>query len=63
VAELIEKHFGVRYHPGHVWHLLRGMGWSSQKPERRARERNEEAIRRWRQEDWPRIRKSPPQAL
>jgi len=60
VAELIEKHFGVRYHPGHVWRVLRGMGWSCQKPERRARERDEEAIGRWRRQDWPRIKKSPP---
>jgi len=63
VAELIEKHFGVRYHPGHVWHLLRGMGWSCQKPERRARERNEAAIRCGRQRECRRIKKSPPQAL
>jgi len=59
VAEVIEREFGVKYHPGHVWYILRDMGWSCQKPERRARERDEEAIRRWRQEDWPRIKKSP----
>ena len=59
VAEVIESRFGVKYHPGHVWKILRGMGWSSQKPERRARERDEEAIARWREEDWPRIEKKP----
>ena len=32
---------GVEYHPGHVWRLLRQMGWSLQKPGRRALERNE----------------------
>ncbi len=58
VAELIERRFGVRYDPSGVWHLLRRMGWSCQKPERRARERDEQAIARWRQEDWPRIKKS-----
>ena len=63
VAQMIEKHFGVRYHPSSVWRLLRGMGWTSQKPERRARERDEEAIARWRKEDWPRIKKSLPQPL
>jgi len=59
VAEMIERAFGVRYNPSYVWQVLRRLGWTCQKPERRARERDEEAIRRWRQEDWPRIKKSP----
>ena len=59
VAELIAMKFGVEYHPGHVWHVLRGMGWSSQKPERRARERDEQAVATWRRGDWPRIKKRP----
>jgi len=63
VGQVIQKHFGLRYHPSSVWRLLRAMGWSSQKPERRARERDEEAILRWRRKDWPRIKKSPPQGL
>jgi len=57
VARLIDKEFGVSYHPGHVWRILREMGWRCQKPERRARERDEEAIRQWRQERWPHIKK------
>ena len=57
VAQVIERLFGVKYHPGHVWYILRDMGWSCQKPERRARERDEEAITRWRKRDWPRIKK------
>jgi transposase len=57
VAEVIEKHFGVTYHPDHVWRILRSLGWSCQKPEQRARERDEEAIRRWRKKEWPRIKK------
>ena len=48
VAQVIEREFGIRYHPAHVWRILRAMGFSYQKPERRARERDEEAIRRWR---------------
>lgn len=59
VAKTIERMFGVKYHPGHVWYILRDMGWSCQKPERRARERDEEAIGRWRKEDWPRVKKKP----
>jgi len=58
VAELIEKHFGVVYVANYVWYILRRMGWSSQKPERRARESDEEAISTWRKQDWPRIKKS-----
>jgi len=57
VAEVIAAHFGVEYHPSAVWHILRAMGWSCQKPERRARERNEDAVATWRREDWPRIKK------
>ena len=59
VAEVIAKTFGVHYHPAHVWKILRGEGWSCQKPERRARERDEEAIDRWRAERWPHIKKRP----
>lgn len=58
VAELIQKRFGVHYDPSGVWHVLRRMDWSCQKPERRARERDEQAIARWRRKDWPRIKKS-----
>jgi len=57
VAELIRKHFGVRYDQSGVWHVLRRMEWSCQKPERRARERDEKAVARWRSKDWPRIKK------
>jgi transposase len=57
VAELIRDEFGVRYHPAHVWKLLTALGWSCQKPERRAVERDEAAIARWKREDWPRIKK------
>jgi transposase len=59
VAEVIAANFGVEYHPGHVWYVLRSMRWSSQKPERRARERDEQAIATWRREDWPRIKQRP----
>ncbi|MBI4758436.1 MAG: IS630 family transposase [Chloroflexi bacterium] len=59
VTQVIERELGVQYHPGHVWYILQDMGWSAQKPERRARERDEEAIARWREEDWARIKKKP----
>jgi transposase len=57
VCKLIAKYFDVKYHPGHVWKLLRSLGWTWQKPEQVARERDEDAIRQWRDRDWPRIKK------
>lgn len=59
VAESIHRAFGVRYHPDHVWRILQGLGWTCQKPELRARERDEGAIERWRTREWPRIKKEP----
>ena len=59
VAEVIEKHFGIAYESSSVWHILKDMGWSCQKPQKRARERDEQAIVAWRKKDWPRIKKSP----
>ena len=57
VAKLIDQEFGVRYHPGHVWKVLTGLGWSCQKPDRRAVERDEAAIVRWKYTAWPRLKK------
>jgi transposase len=59
IATVIERHFGLTYAPSGVWHLLRRLGWSAQTPQRRARERNEQAIAKWPAEDGPRIKKSP----
>src|SRR6266508_4424450 len=57
IATVIERLTGTRYHPGHVWKLLRRrMGWRLQRPARRAVERDEQAIARWVESDWPRIR-------
>jgi transposase len=48
VAELVRRHFGVEYHPEHVRKVLkRRLGWTSQKPQRRAKERDEWGIRWW----------------
>jgi len=57
IADQIARQFHVRYHPAHVWRLLRGLGWSCQKPERRALQRNERAIAYWRRAVWPHIKK------
>jgi transposase len=57
VAKLIKMRFGITYHVDHVGRVLRSLGWSPQKPERRAKERDQEKIQRWIKQDWPRIRK------
>lgn len=58
VAQVIAETFGVSYHPVHVWKILRSLGWSCQKPERRARERDEIAVAQWRRKVWPNLKKS-----
>ena len=62
VAELIRRHFAVRYHPAHVLRLLRAMELSRQKPQLYARERDEAAIAHWRRYRWPALKKRPPGA-
>ena len=59
VAAVIEEVTGVRYHPGHVWRVLRQMGWSRQRPARRALERDDAAIEAWVNDRWPRVKKTP----
>lgn len=59
VKVLIQRHFGVAYHVDHVRKVLvQRLGWTSQRPERRAREGNEEEIERWRSEEFPRLKKT-----
>jgi len=59
VRVFIEREFGVHYSEVHVWRLLGQMGFSSQKPERRALERDEAAIEAWKKRTWPRLKKKP----
>ena len=59
IALVIRREFCVSYHTGHVWKVLGQLGWSCQRPERKARERNEDAIKRWLRYRWPRIKKRP----
>ena len=54
ITSVIEQTTGVRYHPGHVWKLLRHrLHYRLLRPARRAVERDERAIARWVAEDWP----------
>jgi transposase len=57
VARVIRKEFGVSYHPAHVSRLLKALRQSLQKPQRRANQRDEEAIERWKEERWPSLKK------
>jgi transposase len=57
VARVIEEEFGIRYHKGHVSRLLKELRWTPQMPIRRAIQRDEEAIQRWRDEVWPELQR------
>lgn len=59
VADVIERHFGIKYHPSHVWKILRGLGFSCQKPEQQAREQDEGEVRHWRRYTWPALKRGP----
>jgi transposase len=60
IATVIERLTGVRYHPAWVWALLHHrLGWTVQRPKRRAAERDHDAIDRWVKKDWPRIKQTP----
>lgn len=56
-AQVIREEFGVSYHPAHVSRLLRALGLSLPKPGRRANQRDQEAIKHWKEERWPALKK------
>jgi len=59
VATLIERMHGVRFGQTQVWRILGSLGFSPQKPEKQAIERNDDAVRQWKQRAWPRLKKKP----
>jgi transposase len=60
IGLVIERLTGVHHHPAHVWALLRHrLGWSVQRPKRRAAERDQAAIDRWVKQRWPQILQTP----
>ena len=60
ISVLIEKKFGLRYHPESIPRLLhRKLGWSVQRPQTRAIERDEKVVQIWKKTQWPRIQKKP----
>jgi len=58
VVKLIEREFAVTYSVANVWHVLRALGFSSQRPAGRAIQRDERAIKTWRTKRWPALKKS-----
>ena len=57
IGKVIAGRFGVEYSVGHLWHLLRRLGFSCQKPEKRATQRNEAEIAHWKRHTWPALKK------
>ena len=63
IAELIRRRLGVSFHPASLRRWLRERGYSPQRPSRKVRQRNDDAILHWVANDWPRIQKKPPKPL
>lgn len=59
VGAVIERMHGVRFGQTQVWRILGALGFSPQKPEKRAIERNEDAVRAWKRSTWPSLKKKP----
>ena len=57
VARVIEEEWGISFHKDHAGRLLKDLGWTPQIPIRRAIQREEGAIERWRDEVWPELRR------
>jgi len=59
VAQVIRREFGISYHPAHVSRIMGELGWTPQKPIRRAKQRKQEEVAAWWQERWPELEKKP----
>ena len=58
IAQVIGKVGHVRYSLSQTWRVLQRLGWSRQRPARRAKERDEPAIARWVRVRWPQVKKT-----
>lgn len=59
VGALIERQYGVKFGQTQIWRILGGLGFSAQKPERRAIERDDNAVATWKRKTWPGLKKKP----
>ncbi len=57
IVSLIWDKFKVQYHPSAVWHIMKNMGWSNQRPRRQAIQRDDEAIQHWKRYIWSHIKR------
>ena len=62
IAQWVRDRFGVSYHPDHIGRLLRACGLTPQRPQRQAKERDDQRIRAWVHTEWTRVKKTPPAA-
>ena len=58
IAEVIRREFGVSYHVDHVGRVLHSLGWSPQRPQRRAAELEDQKVRSWRKGTWVVVKKN-----
>lgn len=59
VGAVIERMHGVRFGQTQVWRILGSLGFSPQKPNKQAIERDEDAVRHWKRRTWPGLKKKP----
>jgi transposase len=59
VGAVIERLYGVKFGTTQLWRILGALGFSVQKPEKRALERSEDKVRHWKQRTWPALKKKP----
>jgi transposase len=61
VGVVIKRLHGVKFSQAQIWRILGSLGFSAQKPDKRAIERNEEVVRSWKRSKWPALKKKPPE--
>lgn len=59
VGVVIKRLHGVKLSLAQIWRILGSLGFSPQKPDKRAIERNEEVVRDWKRRKWPALKKKP----
>ena len=59
IGTVVERLYCARFSEGHVWRILCSLGFSAQKPQKRAIERNEDAVCSWKRRTWPAPKKRP----
>lgn len=59
VGVVIKRLHGVEFGQTQIWRILGALGFSAQKPEKRAIERDEDAVRQWKRRTWPGLKKKP----